>query len=191
MGMFNDRRCLFYLMTILCFQAALWIGCGKIEVSEPLSLGPDSAEPAPNPGALAGEPVAADSSSGQIDSENHSQLKLFTVKGVVKSIEPDLSRARIEHEEIPNYMEQMTMPCHIGDTNEWASVPAGDEITFLLHVTEDRSWIDGVEKNESHVPALDELPKTAPWRQVREVQPLEIGDLLPNYPLTNQFSKPI
>ena len=47
---------------------------------------------------------------------------LFTVKGVVKSIEEDLSSARIEHEEIPGYMQAMTMPFAIGDANEWSSI---------------------------------------------------------------------
>ncbi|MGA0326647.1 MAG: copper-binding protein, partial [Limisphaerales bacterium] len=93
---------------------------------------------------------------------------LFTVKGVVKSIQEDLSSARIDHEEIPGYMQAMTMPFAIGDTSEWATIETGDSISFLLHVTDERSWIDGVEKVPEKVPTLEELSKTAPWRPVRE-----------------------
>ena len=116
---------------------------------------------------------------------------LFTVKGVVKSIEEDLSSARIDHEEIPGYMQAMTMPFTIGDVDEWTSIQAGDPISFLLHVTDERSWIDGVEKTPEEVPTLEELSKTAPWRPVREVEFLQVGDELPDYPLTNQLSQAI
>ena len=116
---------------------------------------------------------------------------LFTVKGVVKSIEEDLSSARIEHEEIPGYMQAMTMPFAIGDADEWTSLQTGDSISFLLHVTDERSWIDGVEKTPEEVPSLEELSKTAPWRPVREVEFLQVGDELPDYPLTNQLSQAI
>lgn len=118
-------------------------------------------------------------------------LKLFSVNGVVRSIEADLSRARIEHEEIPGYMKAMTMPFNIGDTNEWSNIHTNDSIMFLLHVTAEKSWIDGVEKKADEAPSLDELSETASWRLVREVQPLKVGDMLPNYSLTNQFAKPI
>lgn len=118
-------------------------------------------------------------------------LKLFTVSGVVKSIDLDLSRARIEHEEIPGYMEAMTMPFYIGNTNEWSNISTNDSIMFLYHVTDDRSWIDNVEKQPDEVPSLDELPETDSWRLVREVEALKVGDMLPNYGLTNQFAKPI
>ena len=116
---------------------------------------------------------------------------LFTVKGVVKSIEEDLSSARIDHEEIPGYMQAMIMPFAIGNADEWASIQTGDPISFLLHVTDDRSWIDGVEKTPEEVPSLEELSKTASWRPVREVEFLQVGDEIPDYPLTNQLSQAI
>ena len=48
----------------------------------------------------------------------------------MKSIEEDLSSARIEHEEIPGYMQAMTMPFAIGDADEWTSIQTGDPISF-------------------------------------------------------------
>ena len=130
------------------------------------------------------EAVEATAESAEIRS-------LFTVKGVVKSIEEDLSSARIDHEEIPGYMQAMIMPFAIGNADEWVSIQTGDPISFLLHVTDDRSWIDGVEKTPEEVPSLEELSKTAPWRPVREVEFLQVGDELPDYPLTNQLSQAI
>ncbi|MBT5928460.1 MAG: redoxin domain-containing protein [Verrucomicrobia bacterium] len=189
--MISDRLCLGLVTALLSSQVVFWVGCGVTEEGGPVVTTLEPAEDSSSPNDVVVISTTDNAPNDQPDVNKEGQLKLFTVSGVVKSIEPDLSRARIEHEEIPNYMKHMTMPFNIGDTNEWSVIQPDDEITFLLHVTDDRSWIDGVEKKESDVPSLDELPKTAPWRQVREVEALEVGDLLPNYPLTNQFSKPI
>ncbi|MDG1891627.1 MAG: SCO family protein [Verrucomicrobiota bacterium] len=173
--------CCYLLVLITCLP---WVACQPTGSDEPTGEGgtPAAVQATIEPSS----PVPV--SSGK---EGNASLELFTVSGKVISIEPDLSRARIDHEEIPGYMEAMVMPFNIGNTHEWAHVHEGDVISFLLHVTEERSWIDGVEKKPQPVPSLDQLPKTAAWRQVREVKPLAVGDLLPNVPLTNQFSAPV
>ena len=76
----------------------------------------------------------------------HVATKTFTVRGVVQEIKPDGKTAIIDHEAIPNYMEAMTMALKARDTNEFAGVRPGDEISFRLSVTEDQSWIDRVTK---------------------------------------------
>ena len=46
-------------------------------------------------------------------------------------------RLRIQHEEIPGYMEAMTMSFDVRhDTNELAGLKAGDRVTFRMLVTE-------------------------------------------------------
>jgi protein SCO1/2 len=190
-SMFNDHGFKKILISFLCCPVVLWIGCGQVEEGKSLAIESESSEVVNNFDAANELSDSTEPEADQPAGETISQLKLFTVSGVVKSIETDLSGARIHHEEIPDYMKEMTMPFNIGDTNEWASIQPEDKISFLLHVTDDRSWIDGVEKVDTDVPSLDELSKTAPWRRVREVHPLEVGDLLPNYPMTNQLSKPI
>ena len=190
-GMFNECGFKKILTSLLCCQLVFWIGCGQVEEGESVDIESGTPKTVAASDNVEEPSESTEPTVDQIANETISQLKLFTVSGIVKSIESDLTRARIHHEEIPDYMKEMTMPFNIGNTNEWASVQPEDKITFLLHVTDDRSWIDGVEKIDTEVPSLDELSKTAPWRRVREVQPLEVGDMLPNYPMTNQFSKPI
>jgi protein SCO1/2 len=177
-------------MCMNMWKLVLFAGCSVALVAlffEPAPSDLPSLEEGSEPEVVAlptDEAVEATASATEIRS-------LFTVKGVVKSIEEDLSSARIDHEEIPGYMQAMTMPFAIGDTSEWATIETGDSISFLLHVTDERSWIDGVEKVPEKVPTLEELSKTAPWRPVREVEFLQVGDELPDYPLTNQLSQAI
>jgi protein SCO1 len=72
--------------------------------------------------------------------------RIFEVRGVVHEIEPGGKSAIIRHETITNYMEAMIMRFKAKDTNAFAGVRPGDEITFRLMVTEDNSWVDRVRK---------------------------------------------
>src|SRR4030095_7348796 len=74
------------------------------------------------------------------------QVQVFSVKGVVRELKPDGRTLVVRHEEIPNYMAAMTMPFCVNDTNELSMIQPGDEITFRLSVTDDKSWIDHVRK---------------------------------------------
>ena len=189
----NSNRSIVFILSGL-FVCLFWMALGvydeaRIEQSTEQITSTEAAETSGSVSEVENVPTV--SQDGDPVESRIEDLKLFSVNGVVRSIESDLSRARIEHEEIPGYMKAMTMPFNIGDTNEWSNIHTNDSIMFLLHVTEERSWIDGVEKKSDDVPSLDELSETAPWRLVREVQPLKVGDMLPNYGLTNQFAKPI
>ena len=193
MSLGNSNRSTVFILSGL-FVCLFWMAIGVYDEARIQQYveqvkspdGAESSETVSNPGITPTGSEDEDPVESRIE-----DLKLFSVNGVVRSIEADLSRARIEHEEIPGYMKAMTMPFNIGDTNEWSNIHTNDSIMFLLHVTNEKSWIDGVEKKAGEVPSLDELSETAPWRLVREVQPLKVGDMLPNYGLTNQFAKPI
>jgi len=115
--------------------------------------------------------------------------QMFSVKGVVKELKGDGKTAVIQHEEIPNYMPAMTMPLEVKDTNELAGLRAGDEISFRMLVTETDAWIDQIAKVGSSLAA--EPPPRETFRRVREVNPLEIGDVMPDYPFTNELGQAI
>src|SRR5262245_49881981 len=72
--------------------------------------------------------------------------QIFQVKGVVVAVKPQEKTIRIRHEEIPGYMEAMTMPFEVKDTNELAGVRDGDSVAFRMLVTETDGWIDQVKK---------------------------------------------
>lgn len=116
-----------------------------------------------------------------------SQPGVYAVTGVVRELRPDGSNVVIRHEEIPGFMMAMTMPFTARDPRQVAGLQPGDKVTFRLLVTDDESWIDTVERIEAATvaPAFDYQQS----RIVRDVEPLELGDVMPDYAFTNQFGQ--
>jgi protein SCO1/2 len=112
--------------------------------------------------------------------------QVFQVTGVVVEVQPERKQVRIKHDEIPGYMQAMTMPFEVRDTNELSGLEPGHPVAFRMTVTDTDGWIDqiritGAKRNDP--------PTTGPFRLVREVEPLEIGDRFPEYTFTNQFGR--
>jgi protein SCO1/2 len=116
----------------------------------------------------------------------------YQVKGVIKEISADRKQAQIAHENIPGYMEAMTMMFDVKDPKELEGLQPNDQVSFRMIVTEDDGWIDQVKKIGT-VAAATEAREDArpPFRQVREVEPLKVGDLLPEYKFTNELGKAV
>ena len=120
---------------------------------------------------------------------SQTRTQTFSVKGVVSELKADGKTAVIRHEEIPNYMPAMTMPLAVKSTNELAGVQPGDAVAFRLLVTDNDSWIDQITKlGPGNAP---EPAQREPFRRVRIVEPLAIGDAMPDYPLTNELGQSI
>lgn len=119
-----------------------------------------------------------------------SQPGVYAVTGIVRELKPDGSNVVIRHDEIPGFMMAMTMPFTARDPRQIAALQPGDKVTFQLLVTDDESWIDSVERVE---PAKADAGATAidyqQSRIVRDVEPLELGDVMPDYVFTNQFGQ--
>lgn len=114
--------------------------------------------------------------------------EIYYVRGVVKGLQPGEQKLLVDHEEIPGFMEAMTMPFNVADTNDFDGITTNDQIHFRLVVETNRSWIDQINKVGQ---AMNLTNQTRPmFRKVREVDPLAVGDILPNYPFTNSFGKP-
>jgi len=99
---------------------------------------------------------------------------------------PEKKKVKIEHEEIPGYMQKMTMLFDVKDAKELADLQPNDPISFRMIVTEDDGWIDQIKKTGS--------PSTSPLsaenlRRTREVEPLAVGDQMPDYRFTNQLGQ--
>jgi protein SCO1/2 len=112
--------------------------------------------------------------------------QIFQVKGLVIEVEPAEKSVKIKHEQIPGYMQAMTMNFDVLDTNELAGIEAGHPVEFRMIVTENYGWIDQIRITG---PKENDLPTTGKFRIVRDVEPLEIGDRLPEYHFTNQFGQ--
>jgi len=114
--------------------------------------------------------------------------EIHAAKGVVIEVTPAEKKVTIKHEAIRGYMQAMTMPFDVKDTNELTGLTPGDVVSFRIVVQGDDGWIDQIKQTgiKSNTP-----PTTGPFRAVREVEPLNEGDLLPAYHLTNQLGQAI
>src|SRR5205823_13413443 len=76
----------------------------------------------------------------------HTNQQVFQVKGVVMAVKPETKEITIKHEEVPGYMEAMTMPFDVKSTNELAGIAPGDAVSFRMIVTDTEGWIDQIKK---------------------------------------------
>jgi protein SCO1/2 len=112
--------------------------------------------------------------------------KTFQVKGFIKELKSDGKTVEIRHEEIPNYMPAMTMSFESKDPKELAELKPGDVVSFRLIVTDTDSWVDQIRKLSAAAPTE---PTRSTIRIVRDVEPLQIGDPLPDYHFTNELGQ--
>src|SRR5687768_5079373 len=98
----------------------------------------------------------------------------FQVKGVVQELKPDGRTAVIKHEEIPGYMQAMTMPFEVKNPKELLGLKPGDVIAFRMVVTAKEGWIEQITKLSASAPT--ELPSRQTIRRVLDVEPLNVGD---------------
>ncbi len=124
--------------------------------------------------------------------------RVFQVKGVIQNIERPQKRIVIRHEEIPGYMPAMAMPFEVRDAGELNGLSTNEPITFRLLVTDDRAWIDRIKKLSNAPPATpanaaatNQLQASGSFRRVRDVEPLAVGDLMPDYHFTNELGQPV
>ncbi len=115
--------------------------------------------------------------------------QVFSVKGVVKALNPAGKQITMEHEKIPNYMDAMTMDFDVRNTNELKEVQVGDYVSFRMTVTEKDAWIDQITRLATATPVVANAPDH--FRRVREVDPLKVGDPLPEYHFTNETGQAV
>jgi protein SCO1/2 len=75
----------------------------------------------------------------------------FEVRGKVVAVDRTGREVTLAHEEIPSYMEAMTMPFRVAKEEDLAEIFPGDRVRGTLVVTEGRSWLEGL-----HVAGSDE-----------------------------------
>src|SRR5688572_21364245 len=119
-----------------------------------------------------------------------SRTQVFQVTGVVIELDPDGKNVKIKHEEIPGYMGAMTMLFEARPTNELSGLAAGDTVSFRMSVTDTDGWIDRIKKLDAS-PVTNTLPASGPFRAVRDVEPLNVGDPIPDYRFTNQLGQAV
>ena len=126
-------------------------------------------------------------------------LQAFLVNGGVREVRAADNTVVIQHEAIPGYMEAMTMPFTVKNARDLDGLQPGDKVSFRLIVTPSDGWVEQIEVLE-RAPLLAEavasppqnvLPATALVRVIRDVDPLNVGDLLPDYTFTNEVGQAV
>lgn len=142
------------------------------------------------PGRRASPEATAPEGTGTVSvSEVSAQAGVYAVTGVVRELRDGGSNVLIRHETIPGFMMAMTMPFTVRDPREVARVQPGDKVTFRLLVADDESWIDSVKRvGEAEATPAFTYEQS---RVVRDVEPLEIGQVMPDYGFTNEFGAPV
>jgi protein SCO1/2 len=120
----------------------------------------------------------------------------YQVTGLVKELKPDGKTAVIAHDEIPGYMDPMTMDFEAKDKRELADLRPGDRIAFTLVVIPNDAWIEHTRKlppqNTNTVTQI--IPTNSAPLKMRKspvVEPLEVGDAVPDYKFTNHLNEAI
>ena len=86
---------------------------------------------------------------------------VYEVRGVLQRTDAGRGVAIVAHEEIPGYMDAMTMEFVAAQPAELAALEPGDVLTFRLTVGETASRIEQVRKVGHTTPPLPSLPAAA------------------------------
>jgi len=119
--------------------------------------------------------------------QSATRLKTYSARGLVRDLDPTQKTVTIQHDAIPGFMPAMTMPFVILDTNEMTGLAPGDTVAFQITVSGQDGWIDHLQKLSAGTDT--NIPTTGPFRRVRDVEPLNPGDPLPDYTLTNELGQ--
>jgi len=106
----------------------------------------------------------------------------YPIKGKVVSVDKRGSTVSIAHEEIPGYMDAMTMPFDLKDRRLLDQLGEGDRVQATLVVAGLRSWLEELVVTRETVDPSS-VGKTETW-----VEP-KPGDQVPDFKLIDQNGK--
>jgi len=92
----------------------------------------------------------------------------------------------IAHEAISNYMKAMTMPFKVKKAADLAGLQSGDQISFMLHVTDTESWVDHISLTGKRMVASQTAPGPSP-----NLSPPKQHHPLMDYPFTNELGQAV
>ncbi len=117
--------------------------------------------------------------------------KVYVVEGQIIGFSENENRIFINHEEIPGYMDAMSMPFNLIDMQEASEFSIGDAIRFEFHVTPDGSWIENLTSIPDSLLTLSANPSRFGTMSGGQVSmPLEVGEYMPDFVMQDQDAKP-
>ncbi len=109
------------------------------------------------------------------------EAKRYPLKGKVVAVDRAKKKATIKHEEVPGYMDAMTMDFPIREDWVWEDLNPGADVFAELVVDADDYWLEKIGIVALPNPNQTPLP-------VRE-DVAQVGNQVPNFTLTNQDGK--
>src|SRR5687767_7421946 len=88
---------------------------------------------------------------------------VYAVRGTVERTYPGEPRIQIAHEEIPGYMEPMTMDFTARDPKLFLGLDVGDQVRFDLVVTRESGWVENVRRIGKAPPSSLAKPASRLW----------------------------
>lgn len=120
---------------------------------------------------------------------NRSSDREYTLQGQILSVANDHKEANIKHEEIKGFMSAMTMPYHVRDEKEFASLMPGDLISATLVIVSNDAYLKDVKKVGTapleKAPAEAAMPTASSGFEL-----LKIGAPVPEAKFINQDGQP-
>jgi protein SCO1 len=115
-------------------------------------------------------------------SANQPGARKYHIRGVVVSSDAKTASVTLDTEEIPGYMQAMTMPYSLAQPNIAAELHAGDTVTATLTVTENADTLDDI------VVVAQGKPDYKPAVTYNDLEP---GEAVPDFSFRNQSGKTV
>lgn len=115
--------------------------------------------------------------------QEQEQVRRYHLKGKIVSIDLQQASATINHENIPGFMEAMTMPYPVRDAHLLQGLGAGDEITADVVVSSDGAYLENIVVTKKGSGAAEK-----PTTRFHQPQP---GEKVPDFALIDQDGKRI
>ena len=131
-------------------------------------------------------PVESDTSAS---SPSESAAKTYETRGFIQELVPDAQGAFIHHEEIPDFMDEMTMYLKVAEQDEFKGLQIGHQYEFDLMVDPETGT---VVKNFKPTGKVSEIAQQAetPSERWSQAPTIELGDSSPDFVCTNTTSAP-
>ncbi|MDA9858899.1 SCO family protein [Rubripirellula sp.] len=127
---------------------------------------------------------------GTAATESAQTSKSYSAKGVIVELVPDKCGAFIHHEEIPGFMEEMTMFLKVANQEEYQTLNAGQQYTFTLIVDREHGT-----RTQNFAPTGNaaDLPQTStsPSERWLTAPTFELGDKVPDFEFIASSGEPI
>ena len=120
----------------------------------------------------------------------------YTLKGIVRAVDPKSGVVEIAHEELPGFMKAMTMPFTPKDRSNLDEIAAGDEVEGPFEVVRERGAVKDYNLLRLEVtnPAPRSLkvdPATGKATLVAKPPILRPGEAVPDFAVTTQDGTPL